>query len=204
MTQTSTTVGCPVCDAVYALPLDMEGQSAQCGRCGFQLTARRPAAIGQVVGLSITMAALMVIVIFTPFLTLRSGQFEAKASVYDTILGFSTGIMVPLAVAVFLFILVLPIMRMVLLVYALTPMLIGRRNFPQAARALRYAFTMRPWAMAEIFMVGVAVALVKLAGLATISMGMAFWAFGAVVLISAYQDTFMCRNTLWTMLDANG
>lgn len=188
---------------MYHLGDDTTARTTRCTQCGFQLTVGRPVAIAQVVGLSITMLALMVVVIFAPFLTLRAGTFQVQASVFDTVLGFSSGIMVPLAIAVFFFILLLPTARMALLVYALAPLLLNRRNAPGATGALRYAFTLRPWAMIEIFMVGVVVALVKLAGMATINMGAAFWAFAAVVLISAYQDTFMCRNTLWTALDRN-
>jgi paraquat-inducible protein A len=55
--------------------------------------------------------------------------------------------------------------------------------------------------MAEIFMVGVAVALVKLADLATLSMGPAFWSFVAIVIITALKDTQMSKHSVWTALD---
>ena len=47
--------------------------------------------------------------------------------------------------------------------------------------------------MAEVFIVGVAVALVKVAGLAHLSIGPAFWAFVALVLVTVLKDNFMCR-----------
>ena len=56
--------------------------------------------------------------------------------------------------------------------------------------------------MAEIFIVGVAVALVKVAGLAMLTIGPAFWAFTALVLITALNDNFMCRLTVWRTLEA--
>ena len=49
-----------------------------------------------------------------------------------------------------------------------------------AAFVFRMAEAMQPWAMAEIFIIGTAVALVKIGGLATISLGPAFWAFCVV------------------------
>jgi paraquat-inducible protein A len=55
--------------------------------------------------------------------------------------------------------------------------------------------------MAEIFMVGVAVALVKLADLATLSMGPAFWSFTAIVLLMAVKDTQMDKHAIWAALD---
>ncbi|MDY8108819.1 paraquat-inducible protein A [Fulvimarina sp. 2208YS6-2-32] len=138
--------------------------------------------------------------LFGPFLSLAAGTFESQASVIDVVLGFGTGIMAPLAFAVFMFIAVLPLTRALLLIYALGPLLFERAARPGAQTALRWAFRLKPWAMSEIFMVGVAVALVKLAGMARIEMGPAFWAFSALVIVNALQNSFMCRNTLWTAI----
>ncbi|WP_198008812.1 paraquat-inducible protein A [Ahrensia sp. R2A130] len=175
----------------------------RCVQCGYQLTLGQPEAIARVTGLAITSAILMFIVLFAPFLDLKAGSFNSNASVVDVILGFASGIMTPLAFAVLGFIVVLPLARALLLIYTLAPLVMGTANLPGARIALRWAFYLKPWAMAEIFMVGVAVALVKLAGMASIEMGTAFWAFSLLVAVNAFQDTFMCRNTLWTGLNTN-
>ena len=44
-------------------------------------------------------------------------------------------------------------------------------------------------------------ALVKLADLATLGMGPAFWSFGAIVVITAIKDTQLGRHTIWSALD---
>lgn len=196
-------IGCPVCDVMYRLTPEQACTRTVCVRCGYRLSLGQTEAISRVVGFALTSVVLMGMVLFLPFLNLDAGLFSNKATVFDAILGFSTGIMAPLSLAVLGFIIVLPLSRALLLIYALVPVLVRRPNAPGAARALRWAIWLKPWAMAEIFMVGVAVALVKLAGMASISMGPAFWAFAAVVLASAFQDTFMCRNTLWTAIANN-
>lgn len=175
----------------------------RCVRCGYRLTLGKSEAITRVVGLALTSTILMGIVLFAPFLYLNAGPFDSNASVVDVVLGFATGIMMPLAFAVLVFIIVVPVARSLLLIYALAPLLTGRRNSAGAETALRWAFVLKPWAMAEIFMVGVAVALVKLAGMATVNTGAAFWAFVLLVIVNTLQDTFMCRNTLWTSLATN-
>ncbi len=196
-------IACPNCDTLHRLDPETAVLRTRCVRCHHLLTLGRREAIARVVGLALTSIVLMGVVLFTPFLTLDAGPFGSAASVVDVVLGFSTGIMVPLAVAVLVFIVVLPLLRAGLLAYALAPLLAQARNGPGAEAALRWAFHLKPWAMAEIFMVGVAVALVKLAGMARIDMGTAFWAFALFVLVAALQDTFMCRNTLWTALSTN-
>jgi paraquat-inducible protein A len=55
--------------------------------------------------------------------------------------------------------------------------------------------------MAEIFVLGVGVALVKVVDLARVEIGPAFWMFAGLVLITLLQDTFTCRWTIWRALD---
>ncbi len=195
------TIACPICDTMYQVDDEVAARDTRCIRCGHRLTFGRSGAIARVVGLAMTSAILMALAMFLPFLNLSSGGRTVSASLVEVVSGFADRSMVPLAFAVLGFILVLPLTRFVLLIFALGPVAAARPAYPGAALALRWAILLKPWAMAEIFMIGVAVALVKLAGLATIGMGSAFWVLSAVVLITAYQETFMCRHTLWTELN---
>jgi len=45
------------------------------------------------------------------------------------------------------------------------------------------------------------VALVKVAGLATVTFGPAFWMFGALVVLVIVQDRFMCKWSVWNSLE---
>lgn len=201
MIPTPDLVCCPVCDALHSLPDLPDGQRARCVRCRTVLGTGRPEAILRVVVLASTSLILMTIVVFYPFLELRQGVFSSKASVFDTVMTFSNGVMAPLSIAVGLFIIVLPTTRLALLVWALLPVSLARAPWAGARPALRWAERIRPWAMAEIFMVGVAIALVKLADLATLEMGPAFWSFGAIVIITALGDSQLSRHSTWQALD---
>ncbi len=195
------TIACPICDTMYRIDDDVAARTTTCLRCGHRLTYGRHEGIVTVVGLALTSVILMGLAMFVPFLNLTSGARTVSASLVDVVAGFADGVMVPLAFAVLGFILVLPLTRFFLLIYALGPIAAARPALAGAALALRWAVLLKPWAMAEIFIIGVAVALVKLSGLATIGIGPAFWVLAAVVLITAYQETFMCRHTLWTELN---
>lgn len=202
MSGPSQIIACPVCDTMYRVDDTVAARDTQCVRCGHRLTFGTTGAIVRVVGLALTSAILMGLAMFVPFLKLSSGGRTVSASLVEVVSGFTHSAMVPLALAVLGFIIVLPLTRLMLLIFALGPIAFARPALPAAAPALRWAIWLKPWAMAEVFMVGVAVALVKLAGLATIGMGPAFWVLAVVVLISAYQETLMCRHTLWTELNA--
>ena len=194
-------VCCPVCDALHEMPSQLAGRKARCVRCHTVLAIDRPRAVTLVVALSLAALILMTVVVFYPFLQLRQGVFTARATVVDTVMSFSQGVMAPLTLAVALFVVILPVARQVLLIWSLGPIALGRGVLPGARSALRWAGHIRPWAMAEIFMVGVAVALVKLADLATLTMGPAFWSFAAIVGITAFKDSQIGGHTIWTAFE---
>ena len=84
------------------------------------------------------------------------------------------------SVALGLLIIALPTFRAVALCYALLAGPAGlcsgtarKGGFPAGGPAAG------PWSMAEIFVIGVAVALVKVSGLASVTLGPAFWSFVA-------------------------
>jgi paraquat-inducible protein A len=156
----------------------------------------------KIVMLALTATVLMFAAISFPFLTLEARGLTQRNSVIDAILAFSSGLMLPLSLVVAGLIVVLPLMRLAAILYALAPMAIGWAPARGALQAFRLAELLKPWAMAEIFIVGVAVALVKVAGLAILTIGPAFWAFSALVLITVLNDNFMCRLTIWRTLEA--
>ena len=194
-------IACPQCDLLHAVPDVAEGHRAACARCGTVLISPRAGAFVRVVGLALTAAILMVAAIFFPFLEINAQGFRNATSVFDAVLAFTQGWMLPLAVAVAALIVLIPIMRFFAVIYTLAPLIAGQRALPGAKTMFRLSETLRPWSMAEIFIIGVAVALVKVAGLAQVSLGPAFWAFIGLVIATALQDTLMCRHTVWTELE---
>ncbi len=195
-------VACPTCDTLHRIGDVGEGQRARCVRCHAILMNPRASAMTKIVMLALTATVLMIAAISFPFLTIEARGLAQKSSVIDAILAFSDGVMIPLSLAVAALIVVLPMMRLLAIVYVLAPMAIGWRPARGAVAAFRLAEGLKPWAMAEIFVIGVAVALVKVAGLAQLTIGPAFWAFSALVLVTVLNDNFMCRLTIWRTLEA--
>lgn len=151
--------------------------------------------------LAATGAILMVSAVSFPFLTIETHGLRQQASVLDTILAYSDGLMVPLSLAMAALIVVLPLMRLMAILYTIAPMALGHHPVRGATQAFRLAETLKPWAMAEVFIVGVAVALVKVGGLATLTIGPAFWSFAALVLITIVNDNLMSSLIIWNTLE---
>jgi paraquat-inducible protein A len=161
----------------------------------------QPAAIAQILSLALTAFIMMIAAISFPFLTLDAGGLHNATSVLDAILAFRNGLAFPLAIAVAFFIIVLPLTRLAALIYALGPLVREQKPRPGARAAFGLAERLRPWSMAEIFIVGVTVALIKVSGLAVVTIGPAFWAFAGVVVITVLKDQLICRYSIWEALE---
>ncbi|MBC7139978.1 MAG: paraquat-inducible protein A [Defluviimonas sp.] len=192
---------CPHCDALYRIVPVAPRERAVCGRCGAVLIAPRARAFSRIIALAATALILMGAAVFLPFLDLSASGMHSRASVLDAVLAFSRGMMLPLSVAVGALIVVIPALRLALILYTLAPMLGGRPPLPRAPQAFRLAAALKPWSMAEIFLIGVAVALVKVAGLATVTPGPAFWAFCGLVVVTVLHDDVMDAETIWQAME---
>jgi paraquat-inducible protein A len=194
-------IACPVCDMLHREIAAPEGGRLRCRRCGTTLVANAPRAIDRVLAAAIASAVLIVAAVFFPFLELNAVGIERRASVLDAARAFSTGLMVPLAMLTGVVIIVTPVLRALAVAYTLLPLRLGRPPAPGARDAYRLATRLKPWCMAEIFIIGVVVALVKVGGMATLTLGPAFWALAFLVLVIVIEGVNANDNAIWLALE---
>ncbi len=155
----------------------------------------------QIISLSLAVAILIVTATLFPFLEIHAAGSSNSVSILDAALAFSDGPLLVLALATAALIVFVPLARVLLSIYVLVPVVFDRPPAPRAAQAFRMAEALRPWSMAEIFAIGCAVALIKIADLAEVAFGPAFWMFVALALLVVIQDSFLCRWSVWTSLE---
>ena len=170
-------IACPRCDALHIEEELESGVTARCVRCGGVLARPKTGAFTQIIALAVTTMVLMIGAIFFPFLEISRLGMGHGTSLFGVAMAFSDGIIAPLTVAIMATIVALPALRAALLIYTLWPLARRRKPYANAVRAFRLSEQLKPWSMAEIFIIGTAVAMVKVGGLATINFGPAFWAF---------------------------
>ncbi len=192
---------CPVCDAAYQLQRPKHGELAVCGRCHKVLIAPRRKAGMQIIAVSIAAVVLILAASIFPFLQITAAGRSNAVSIIDAALSFTEGPMLALAILTAGVIILVPLLRMLLTLYVLIPVVLDRPPARHAIRAFRLSEAMRPWSMAEIFALGCAVALVKVADLAMVSFGPAFWMFGVLVVLVIAQDGYMCKWSVWNSLE---
>ncbi len=194
-------IACPNCDALHRERDLQPGERVQCARCGSVMANPQYGAFTWVIALSVTAMVLMVGAIFFPFLEISRMGFGNKTSLFGVAMAFSHGFLLPLTIVVMILIVGLPLIRAGLLIYTLWPLSMNRGPYRHAARAFRLSEIMRPWSMAEIFVIGTTVALIKIAGLANISLGPAFWTFCAMILATALSDRYTSSVTIWDAIE---
>ncbi|WP_118134371.1 paraquat-inducible protein A [Oceanicella sp. SM1341] len=191
---------CHICDALCRDETPAPGQRVRCPRCGTPLRTGHARAIDQLLAISLAVLVLMGTALALPFLGLEGGGLAQEATVLDAAEAIGSGRAWPLGVAVGALIFAVPLTRALALCYVLLPLRHGHPPRPHARAAFRLAIELRPWSMAEIFVIGVAVALVKIAGLATVQLEPAFWIFVLLGVLVTLEDIALCRRSIWTML----
>jgi paraquat-inducible protein A len=206
MTQTDpgdldTLIACPTCDTLYRARAPAFGERAVCAHCSTVLIAPRARAGMTIIMLAMTTVILVLGALLFPFLRIDAGGFHNDATLLDAAMSFAGGPLFLVSLTVTLLIVVVPITRAGLILYVLAPVVFDRPAPPVARPAFRLAERLRPWSMAEIFALGCAVSLVKIADLAQISFGPAFWMFSTLVIVSVVQDNMMCRWSVWNAIE---
>jgi paraquat-inducible protein A len=101
-----------------------------------------------------------------------------------------------LAVLVLITTVVVPALQLTLMLYVLVPLRLGRTPW-KLVPVFRTLQELTPWAMMEVFMLGILVSLVKLAGMATMVPGISLWAFALLIIVLAWMQATLDPHIVW-------
>jgi len=196
-------MACHECDSLQRVPALAPGKTARCNNCGHVLLRNPKGGLDKPIALYTAALILLVLANAFPFLTLDiSGRKEIT-----TIMGASVGLyqagMGELAVVVLITSILGPGL---LIVSSLYTLLSARFNIqlPAVRSALSWISHLEPWGMLDVFMLGVLVSFVKLAGMATLHIGPSLYAFIALILVSAAATANFEPEILWQRLGVPG
>ncbi len=195
-----TFIACHECDLLHRVRPLPNGGTALCERCGALLYRRRDRSLDNV--LALTMAGLILFCVANafPLLSMRLDANIQEATLLTGVFHLWNQDMPELAVLVLLTSVVLPGLKLILLLYVTGPLRLGLRP-PGLARAFRLARDLQPWAMMEVFLLGILVAMVKLADTADILVGPAMYAFALLILALAGVTASLDPQAVWERLE---
>ena len=194
-------LACPDCDALFTAPVVGDDERVVCPRCRANLFSRKPNFVHRAAALVFAAAIFFILANAFPFLTLQADYRESSMYLSGCVSGLEEQGFPILAAMIGVFTLAAPTLLIGTLLYVLVPLL-RRRRLPWARPLCRAIHEARRWNMAEVFLLGVAVSLLKLGKLATLTLGTSFWAFvGLIVCLIAAMATIDYAE-LWEQLEA--
>jgi paraquat-inducible protein A len=180
------TVACPHCDLLQGIPPLPPGGTARCPRCASTIATRSTDPIDR--PLAFTFAALFAFIVANtePLMGLSAAGRHASTTIVNGAYEmWMQGQQITALVIAFCAVIAPGFLLTVLLAVRrpLAPWWVGE--------LLRWASFMQPWSMVEVMILGILIALIKIAELALVDAGIGMYAVGAlVVLLTAIGITF--------------
>lgn len=192
-------IACHECDVLHEIDHLEEGAKASCRRCGATLWDRRRNSLETSLALAFAALILLVIANCFPFLAMKSGGFVQETVLATGIVNLYAQGLPGLATLVLFAVVLAPLIYILVLIYLLLPLNLGRTP-PGMAWLLRFNHHLVPWVMIEVFLFGILVSIVKLVKLANIIPGPAVWAFGALMFVQAALALQFDPHAVWDRL----
>jgi len=199
-TATQPLIACHDCDLLYRKHSLRDGEQAICSRCGAVLYQKIHDSLDRTIILSLTNLMLFVLANVFPFM---SFQLQGREQV--TVLtsggielyhqGFGELALLVLAAGV-----IFPLVKILGTLYVLIPLKLNRRAW-KARETFKLVEILTPWAMMEVFLLGVIVGYVKLIDIATIVLGVSLFSFAALIIFVAMAGAALDSEEVWERLD---
>jgi paraquat-inducible protein A len=197
--------GCGLLQALAPLP---PGTLARCPRCHTMLRRARSNPLSRALALTATGLLLFIMATNMPFIEVHLSGINRSTTLITGPLELEQLGMWPLSIVFVITVIAAPLIRLL----ALLGVLFGLRlRHPPVwlptswlPVAFRWADRLRPWAMIEVFLLGVFVAYTKLIDLAQVDLGGAAYALGGLMLAMAAADAALDPQVVWEDLQRRG
>ncbi len=195
----TSVIVCPACDLAHRVRRPAGAARFRCTRCRAELYRTHDVHGDVVLALCASAVVLLALGLAYPLIALRVEDTTRAATLTGAaVVLFQQGYGA-LAAVVLLTTVLLPLAQ----VAALAALLLAPRGGP-AARGARWVAVLsavRPWAMSEVFVLGVLVAAVKLAGVADVVPGISVYAYSAFMVIVTALGVLAPPDQLWRWLE---
>jgi paraquat-inducible protein A len=196
-------IACHGCDLLVNVAALKNGESASCPRCGHFLTKLRTDAYSRVLAYTVSGLILLVLANSFSFLSFAASGLESVITLRQTPGAVWEYGMPEVAIMVAAFIIVIPAVILVLLLLLCLPLERGQYR-PWLAPVAKWIFLAQNWAMVEVFIIGVIVSLVKIAAMATVVLGISFWAYAGFSICFTLAVASLDRYQCWERIEQLG
>ena len=186
---------CGLRQLVEPLPPD---RSAECARCGSLLAASARGSLQATAAFAVAALILYVPANIYPIMRMHFYGAYSESTVWDGVVSLARHNQWFVAAIVFLASIAIPLVKLSVLLYlVVTTALHRRRRLRERTRIYRFVDVIGPWAMLDVFLLAVLVALVKLGTIATILPGPGLIAFACVVVFTMLASASFDPKLIW-------
>lgn len=195
-TGTPPLVACPECDCLQREPRLVPGGCADCVRCGAELYRHKPRSIDETLAFLLAAAIVFAFANAFPLMEMDARGLRSATTLIGTVQALREQGMPSVAALVFATAILFPVIELAAMTYILLPLRL--KVMPPGLRAaFRIVEAVRPWGMAEVFVLGALIAFVKLKDIAAVHPGVALYAMGGFVLLLAAADASFEARAVW-------
>lgn len=189
-------IACHECDLLQTLPPVAAHATARCVRCDALLRRNPDNGIERTLALLCAAAVLYALVHLNPLVGIEMQGATVEVTLLSAIRTLWAEGAQAVAALVFATVVLFPLLEIGMLIALLVLARAGRRSrvFPLLFRLVH---SLRPWGMVEVLLLGMLVSLVKLSHLATVILGVAFWAITALIVVLAAAARSHDPAQLW-------
>ncbi len=194
---------CPGCGLLQRIPpLDRNAQ-ALCPRCNTTLRRTRSNSRNRALALWLTSLVLYLIAVFAPFITVNIVGTERDSTMVTLPGAFVAEGAWELAIVVLMTAIVMPLLKIAAMLFVLVGLRVANppRNLPQV---FRWYEKIGPWAMVEVFLLGVFVAYTRLGAIARVETGVALYAVGGLMITMVLADAVLDGDSVWERMEERG
>jgi paraquat-inducible protein A len=169
---------------------------ARCPRCGAELYRSRSDSLDRALAYALASMVLFVLGNAFPIVGLALKGDVVQTTLFGAVRVLYRDGIWPMAALVFVTTILMPFLQIAGITYLLLPLKFRRlpRRPELVFRVLQWA---QPWGMTEVWILGLLVAVVKLAHIAGVVPGIALWSFGVLMLLLAAAGTAFDPRDLW-------
>ena len=195
-------IACHQCDLLHRVRPLTHGGVAQCMRCGAVLYRRKKDSLNRTLSLAIAGIILFVVANTYPFLAIKSEGLMQETTLLAGVKELYVQNMWELSALVLITTFLMPFIQLSGMIYVLLPLKFNRLPW-RLPFIFRFLQNIQPWGMMEVFMLGILVAIVKLAKMASIIPGIALYSFAALILVLAGAMASLDPDIVWDRLGEN-
>lgn len=189
---------CRTCDQQQRLGELEPGTAAECCRCGSVITERRSGSLALTAALTLAALILYVPANVYPILLMSLHGAYSESTVWDGVVSLFRHDQWLVATVVFLASILIPLCKLIglLLLVAMAKLKFAHWR-QERTRLYRFIEVIGPWAMLDVLLLAVLVALVKLEKIATVLPGTGLVAFTAVVVLTILASLSFDPKLIW-------